>query len=174
MKRIIKSAFSKSCRYLFLLSLPAFVIFPDKLPVAYAADNTPSASQSGLKTGDEYGGGKLVYIFRQGDAGYVAGQLHGLVAAKEDLSQSLTWQQAIAACREYRGGGFSNWRLPSKEELNMLYTHRFAIGGFTERYYYWTSTESDRNDAWDQSFRTGEHNLGYKLDSNFARPVRVF
>ena len=38
------------------------------------------------KIGDIYGGGKVAYIFQSGDAGYVEGQQHGLIAAEADVN----------------------------------------------------------------------------------------
>ena len=140
-----------------------------------AADPAPEQSApASLKAGDLYGGGKVVYLLQPGDAGYVAGQTHGLIAATADIGEGVMWAKAVKLCQDYRGGGFSDWRLPSKEELNRLYKNNALIGGFKERHFYWSGSESDKNDAWDQSFRTGISNLGYKLDNNYVRAVRAF
>jgi len=37
------------------------------------------------KVGDFYGGGVVFYILQEGDAGYVSGEIHGLVAALSDI-----------------------------------------------------------------------------------------
>ena len=44
-----------------------------------------------LVAGDNYGGGKLLYIFRPGDPGYSKDTLHGIVAAPFDLSSKALW-----------------------------------------------------------------------------------
>lgn len=176
MTTVMRSVFSRAGKTMAGLCLTGVLLVPVTVPKAYAAV-TPEAAPSAtadLKVGDSFGGGKVAYIFRQGDRNYVAGQTHGLIAAKEDLGAGYTWEKAVKACREYRGGGFRDWRLPNMEELTRLYVNRFAIGGFRDRHYYWSSSESDKNDAWDQSFRSGERNLGYKLDNNYVRPVRTF
>ncbi len=168
MKTIMNPILSKAGKGLAKIVLFCSVLAPVSLPAANAT------SQSRLDIGDNFGGGKVAYIFKQGDHGYVAGQTHGLIAAKGDLSYNDTWKNAMKACREYRAGGFSDWRLPKKDELPRLYSNRFEIGGFKEHHYYWSGTESDLNDVWDLSFVTGKRNLAYKLDHEYARPVRTF
>lgn len=75
---------------------------------------------------------------------------------------------------EYSLNGFSDWFLPSKDELFELYTNRDKIDGLTSSYY-WSSTESSRNNAWLQNFedgtQVGDASKGSRL---YARPVRAF
>ncbi|NTU68825.1 MAG: DUF1566 domain-containing protein [Chlorobiaceae bacterium] len=175
MKRSKNHSISRVRKVLAGFVLVCSVIAPLGVSTGYAADAsaTGAGAATFLRIGDTHAGGKVAYIFRQGERGYVAGQVHGLVAANEDLAAA-SWASAIKSCKEYRAGGFEDWRLPSKVELDKLFESRLAIGNFKERNYYWSSTESDRNDAWDLSFRNGNHNLGYKLEYNNVRPVRTF
>ena len=63
---------------------------------------------------------------------------------------------AAALARNYTSGGFTDWYLPSQNELNQLYLNRVAIGGFTNAYnYFWASTEVDASNAKLQNFLSG-------------------
>lgn len=44
-----------------------------------------------LALGDTYQGGKIFYFFVAGDAGYVAGEVHGLIASTADQSGGIQW-----------------------------------------------------------------------------------
>ena len=51
-------------------------------------------------------------------------------------------------------GGYSDWYVPSKDELNKLYVNQAAIGGFTSDRY-WSSSESAADGAWHEGFNDG-------------------
>ena len=71
------------------------------------------------------------------------------------------------------GQKFSDWRLPTKFELNEMYLQQGAIGGFAF-YFYWSSTEDDNDDAWKQGFGSGNQSDGSKTGSYSVRAVRAF
>ena len=50
---------------------------------------------------------------------------------------------AAGLANSYRGGGYMDWYLPSKDELNLLYQNRAAVGGFATSGFptYWSSTQ---------------------------------
>lgn len=48
-------------------------------------------TSAALTIGTTAMGGKVAYIFRSGDPGYVAGQTHGLIAAPSDQSSGIQW-----------------------------------------------------------------------------------
>ena len=85
---------------------------------------------------------------------------------------------AAGLARAYSGGGYSDWYLPSKDELNMLYLNRVAIGGFdtTSPPYYWSSSEYENypDVAWFQFFVVGSQNDGDKVGTGRVRAVRAF
>jgi hypothetical protein len=86
-----------------------------------------------------------------------------------------TTDYAAGLARAYAGGGYTDWYLPSKDELNKLYLNRVAIGGFAANNY-WSSTEFGNDRAWRQNFSSGS---GYQSDylKNFTfyvRAIRAF
>jgi hypothetical protein len=77
----------------------------------------------------------IAYILVSGDAGYDPNVTHGLISATVDQGTATSGyaspgDHGIALAQNYRGGGYSDWRLPTMAELAKLYTNRVAIGGF--------------------------------------------
>ena len=99
---------------------------------------------------------------------------HGLVAAPTDLG-TYYWDYAKKYSDTLTLNGYSDWRLPSKEELNSLYENRDKIGGFGDGIYW--SCDDDSTHAWVQSFDNGEQHNYYKygdFTSYGVRAVRAF
>jgi len=80
---------------------------------------------------------------------------------------------AAGLARAHNGGGYTDWYLPSKDELNKLYTNKTAIGGFASNGY-WSSTELDANDAWEQDFLFGNKFNFVKYYPFYVRAIRAF
>mgnify|MGYP000113811897 CR=1 FL=1 len=70
-------------------------------------------------------------------------------------------------------GGYSDWYLPSKDELNKLYINRVAIGNFASDDY-WSSTEASDVNASIQSFVNGAQGTSNKSSFYYVRSVRSF
>jgi len=90
---------------------------------------------------------------------------------------------AARVCNDLISGGYSDWHLPSRNELTVLYQNRVAIGGFTTttagggNEYYWSSTEYNNTDgsfAWVRDFGTGYNGNGGKNGFYRVRAVRTF
>jgi len=96
----------------------------DQDPVAYWS-NVINAAVTGTSTSFGTGAANTTKIIAQ--AGHTAS------AAKN--------------CRDYTGGGFSDWYLPSSGEFYKLYANRIAIGVLDLLENYWTSTESNASNA---------------------------
>ena len=82
---------------------------------------------------------------------------------------------AARYCSDLVSGGFSDWYLPSKDELNKLYINRIVIGGFAEGEY-WSSSELANSEfAWSQGFKlNGGQGGALKGAYCFVRAVRSF
>ena len=90
------------------------------------------------------------------------------------ISQNNTINKAGTIVREYSGGGFTDWYLPSKDELNQLYSARTQIGGLGGSYY-WSSSEYNNGNSWLQDFSNSFNQSASSKDgSNTVRPVRAF
>jgi|Laugresbdmm110sd_1035091.scaffolds.fasta_scaffold05344_3 hypothetical protein len=96
-------------------------------------------------------------------------RIRNLEVAQNDFPKEMTWYDAKKACTDLGNG----WRLPTKDELNLLYINKDKIGGFAD-YYYWSSTEYNNSYAWIQDFDGGKQYDDYKSDKYYVRAVRAF
>lgn len=84
---------------------------------------------------------------------------------------------AVAAktVADYDGGGYDDWFLPSRDELDAMYTnlHSQDEGGFSSDPY-WSSSEVSANSVWFQTFSNGDLYIGAKFGSIRVRPARTF
>ena len=81
---------------------------------------------------------------------------------------------AADLCANLTISGYSDWFLPSKAELNEMYLNKDIIGGFFDNYY-WSSTEVDSENAWQQKFyHAGTQRSYYKDDFLCVRAIRAF
>lgn len=90
---------------------------------------------------------------------------------------------AADICANLTIDGYSDWFLPSKSELNLMYENigngnalgLGNVGNFTSNWY-WSSTEEDSNSAWYQSF--SNNFLQYFINKNNTygdvRAIRAF
>lgn len=102
---------------------------------------------------------------------YVILQSAGLMVQKTDLGCT-DWSSANMMCNNSTIGGFSDWRLPTLDELYVLYNNRELIGGFTTGDY-WSSTMN--GDGWHQAiaFYNGIMITKYDHNNAYSRAVRT-
>jgi hypothetical protein len=90
---------------------------------------------------------------------------------------------AAGLARAYTGGGYTDWFLPSKDELIKMYlkkgdinTTALANGGSNfATVYYWSSTEAGRYDAWIKFFsNANSQGFGDKSFTYNVRAIRAF
>jgi len=125
------------------------------------------------KIGDKGPGGGIV--FYDGGESFRAGMRY-LEAAPADTEFEADWDEAKARCESLNIKGITGWRLPDKEELNLMYRNlkRNGIGGFGDDVY-WSSSEDGSDGSWGQRFSDGNQycfSKNYKVYS--VRAVRVF
>lgn len=70
-------------------------------------------------------------------------------------------------------GGYTDWYLPSKDELNQLYLNKVAIGNFVNGLY-WSSSEATAGSAYCQFFVVGSTAANLKSTNYNVRAVRSF
>ena len=82
---------------------------------------------------------------------------------------------AAKVCKEYACGGYSDWFLPSKDELNAMYLKSGTIDSLASAWY-WSSSEYNLNFAWKQNFNYDDGAKTYVLKSYtyYVRAVRAF
>jgi hypothetical protein len=80
---------------------------------------------------------------------------------------------AAKLCDDLVSGGYSDWYLPSRDELNKLNANKNLIGGFPSGGY-WSSSETSANNAWKQSFQSDNQNNYSKDYLGYVRAVRSF
>ena len=149
-----------------------------------------------MAIGDSYQGGKVAYIDGTNIHGLIAATAdqvssewgcYGTAISGADGTAIGTGNQntidimagcatagiAARVCGDLVEGGYSDWYLPSKDELNQLYINRTAIGGFTTDFY-WSSSEGTATLAWKQYFPNGYQVDNKKTNAAYVRAVRAF
>lgn len=88
---------------------------------------------------------------------------------------------AAKVCVDYKNpdtgtGEYSDWFLPSLDELKKLYLNKTAIGGFDDNNKYWSSTEFGSSRVYTVHFGTGvqDEEHSYKYESYRVRAIRYF
>jgi hypothetical protein len=169
-------------------------------PAQPAAPATPA-----YKVGDTGPAGGIIFY----DKGNNSGGWRFLEAAPSDLGKA-QWQsnrtdvsgtkdttgsgrqntqligdsgRAALLCMQYNFGGYQDWFLPSKAELDLMYINLKMkdLGRFSDDWY-WSSSQSSREAsptafadyAWTQRFSDGNQEMKWKGETHSVRAVRQF
>ena len=93
----------------------------------------------------------------------------------EKFKNKPDFNYAAWGCINYRGGNYEDWYLPSLNELKELQNFRDLLG-LSDRGgpVYWSSTESDEERAYSESFGGLMGQPGRKTSAYKVRPIRSF
>lgn len=156
-----------------------------------------SLSTGSHSIGESYGGGIVFYVYDNGQHGLIAatadqsagiqwyngtltatnavrdGKGGGMYNTERIIVKQGVGSYAAQICANYQGGGYGDWYLPSKYELNLLYLQKGVVGGFASGAY-WSSTDVGNDYAWFQGFGDGTQGLNGKSITHYVRAVRAF
>jgi hypothetical protein len=101
-------------------------------------------------------------------------KIGNLEIAQFDFSKVMNYKDASSACEQLGNG----WRLPTQNELNLIYKNKNIIGGFIKVEWiesYWSSTKSlERNeDYWIKDFKGGWGGFDNQAITIKVRAVRT-
>ena len=88
--------------------------------------------------------------------------------AQHDFPEYKNWDDSKKACADLGNG----WRLPTKDELNLMYENKDNIRTKIKNGFYWSSTEYDSFYSWYFYFGLGYTNFGHQYDTYYVRAVR--
>lgn len=169
---------------------------------AYAINAAGTAYGSDLQwialaVGDSWGGGKVAYIDATLIHGFIdAGSDQAAAVVWGCQGTNLTGAQGTAIgtgsqntidieagcatvgtpadiCANLVSGGYSDWYLPSNDELWQIYANRVAIGGISY-VNYWSSSEVDATNAYRIRFDSGTSTSILKNTTCAVRAIRSF
>ncbi|CAN5585573.1 hypothetical protein BH10BAC2_BH10BAC2_11220 [soil metagenome] len=177
----------------------------DAVSKSDVANNTADTNTAGrtatYSIGQRFGGGIIFWLnntktggliadisdlepamFKNGTAPVIPGTTASgklntqLIVAAQGPAAANSKDYAALVCVNSRRGGFADWFLPSKQELNKLYLKRNVVGGFAGNDY-WSSSLFIDAYPWSQFFGTsfpGYQN--YNIENYFysVRAIRSF
>jgi len=172
------------------------------VPVSAQQEYNASIEKDSFYIGQYYGGGIIFFLDNTKNHGLIAAtadleyirnpwfhghyKVTGATSKSDGMSntekivnvQGDSGKYAALKCAEYTGEGYTDWYLPSKQELNRLYQQKDIVGGFADESPskpYWSSTEYDFANAWCQFFDTGLQRINSKANVfSYVRPIRAF
>ena len=101
----------------------------------------------------------------------------GLVVATEDAGKA-DWFDAVTMCDNYTSAGFTDWRLPTLDELMTVYNNKNTVGNFKDDCY-WSSDYRyiDMYLVWYIDFSDGQVGSTFEYapyySSYYVRCVRI-
>ncbi len=103
------------------------------------------------------------------DNGTVKDTKTGLMWASKDNGEDINWNDAKRYCKNYRGGGYTDWRMPTQEELAGLYDESESYQVTQERYIVHLTKLIELSSCCPWASET----RGFELPSSFSTVVAV-
>jgi len=120
------------------------------------------------KSGTVYG--NAVSFTTTPETGYWTLQASNLMVQKNDLSSDADWGTASKLCKSSTLGGYTDWHLPTTEELQEIYNNQSIIGKLYG--WYWSKDNRYSSKYYCFNMSTGKIN-DYDYDNSFkVRAVR--
>ena len=158
-----------------------------------------TSSTTTHRIGERFGGGIVFFVYDNGKHGLIAatsdqasyvrwGTTNAVNAVRDGINagmanteriilvQGSAGDYAAQIAANYQGGGFGDWYLPSKYELNLLFQKKAFVGLFPG-FGYWSSNESGNSNAWGQNFQDIWGNQFYTnrtVKHSCVRAIRSF
>ena len=189
--------------------LHSFCIFKSMLYLGIILNSCSDKDEPQLEIGKTYEGGIIFYIDNSGkhglvvanrDQGYfqwgcVMTNIFGATGTAVGTgSQNTTdivagcsdLEVAACICKNLELNGYSDWFLPSIDELNLMYQnlhkkglgefhYEFCIFNYCRDVFYWSSSQYDDLSAWCLYFKTGiRANGNSKNNGGNIRAIRAF
>ncbi len=122
--------------------------------------------------------GDFDFFFLNTTEGIGGGRSNTLKIMERQKKEGPKQDKALLAatyCSELVQGGYDDWSLPSRDELNLMYQnlHTKGLGGFSDSYY-WASSEYDGINVWYQNFEKGTQYVLSRDWDLYVRPIRYF
>jgi hypothetical protein len=120
--------------------------------------------------------------YKSGYETWIGGTGTGIGTGQSNTTKIVTWlnshsetDRAAQLCDALVYGGYSDWFLPSKDQLNQMYVNLRSegVGGFAGDKY-WSSSEYEAEYAWVQFLSGGLQGPSGKNDAICVRAARAF
>jgi len=158
----------------------------------------PLALATAHYVGEFYGGGIVFHVYDGGQHGLITAVVEdskrkqrqsgayadtidfrgGIGAGKIITERVITFKEARTGDTQVSAnnqvGNFSDWYLPTRYDLNLLYLNRAVIGGYADFAKGWKLTGVSSLNVWYQSFITGARFTNGKDDAVYVRVLRKF
>jgi uncharacterized protein (TIGR02145 family) len=168
----------------------------NNMGTSYGNEVSFTTCSTGFCIGQSYGGGIIFYIDGTGQHGlisattdqstnatwgcegtYINGTSTAIGTGQANTTRIINGcsSAGIAAriCNDLVLNGFSDWFLPSRDELSQMFLNKNVIGGFTDEEY-WSSSQVSYLQSFSINFNVGNYSAPHKLDPLYVRAIRAF